>query len=60
MGDTLTNDAALRIVTEATNEHCSCGGDGPETGCVACRVYHAIKARLDREFPAARGEGSGT
>ncbi len=24
-----------------TRENCTCGGDGPDTGCLACRAYHA-------------------
>jgi hypothetical protein len=34
-------------VIEAINDACTCGGDGPEHGCPACQVYHAIK---DMEF----------
>jgi len=30
--------ANLRLWTEA---NCTCGGDGPNTGCLACQAYHA-------------------
>lgn len=23
-----------------TQENCTCGGGGPETGCLACQAYH--------------------
>jgi len=29
---------ALKLWTE---EHCTCGGDGPDGGCLACSAYHA-------------------
>lgn len=30
----------LRDWERAINAHCSCGGDGPGAGCVACEIYH--------------------
>ena len=29
----------------AVNAHCTCGGDGPGNGCVACDIYHAAWKR---------------
>jgi chromosome segregation ATPase len=29
-----------RILMEAVNEFCSCGGAGPENGCVVCKIWH--------------------
>jgi hypothetical protein len=31
-----------RGFVETINEFCSCGGGDPETGCTACKIYHAI------------------
>lgn len=31
-----------RGFVETINELCSCGGNGPELGCLACKVFHAI------------------
>jgi hypothetical protein len=32
----------LRGFVDVINEACTCGGGGPELGCPACQVYHAI------------------
>jgi len=29
-----------RILVEAVNEFCSCGGAGPENGCIVCKIWH--------------------
>jgi hypothetical protein len=34
-----------RILMEAVNEFCSCGGAGPENGCVACKIWHRHVAK---------------
>lgn len=34
-----------RILMEAVNEFCSCGGAGPENGCAVCRIWHRHVAR---------------
>ncbi len=34
---------------EAVNAHCTCGGDGPEDGCVVCKVYHEIERLIKLE-----------
>ena len=31
----------MRRVEEAVNETCTCGGNGPGEGCLACEVWHA-------------------
>ena len=36
-----------RGIAEAVNEACTCGGGGPDDGCPACKVFHAIR---DMEF----------
>lgn len=33
-------DLQVRDYERAINAHCSCGGDGPGAGCVACEIYH--------------------
>lgn len=34
-----------RILMEAVNEFCSCGGAGPENGCIVCKIWHRYVAR---------------
>lgn len=34
-----------RILMEAVNEFCSCGGAGPEDGCTVCKIWHRYVAR---------------
>ena len=41
-----------RILNAATNEHCSCGGDGPGDGCLACKVYHDFIEGWELELKA--------
>ena len=31
-----------RGFVETINEFCSCGGGGPDNGCTACKIFHAI------------------
>lgn len=38
IGKMETQLAALKLWTE---ENCTCGGDGPDAGCLACQAYHA-------------------
>ena len=31
-----------RLINAAVNEHCTCGGGGPDDGCAACKIFHAV------------------
>lgn len=36
----------VRVCLRVTREPCTCGGSGPNEGCPACAVYHALSARF--------------
>lgn len=38
----------MRQLNHAVNENCTCGGGGPDDGCPACRVWHAMQPHVGR------------
>lgn len=48
------NILSMQDVTEAVNEFCTCGGGGPLAGCVARKVYHAIRKTWRRKIDAKK------
>lgn len=38
----------MRQLNHAVNDNCECGGKGPDDGCPACRVWHAMQPHVGR------------